>query len=603
MSAELFAVEPVGGLLYRVSLRSGSSIAMYIVEVTDSPIPGLSAPHSLWIRLADDAETTRLLTEAVLNLHKSGSSKLDKVSELLITNEEAILGYSWTRSARWNLSSEALHWSAKHLAFANSNTLFPKTFEHRAIENAVDEFSRELTTFNLCEHRLRDFRQLLVPKSANGHRPATQLDPLDAMLMTAALYEIGDRIERARLSSSEKIVHSFRFKPSKEGEIWDQGTNYATFQHRTEELAGASNTNYVVETDISAFYHRLSPSLVCAALERLGVPGKQSHAFNTILSSYSNEGLPVGPSISALLADAVLAPIDIQLVSLGARFVRFNDDYRFFCETELEAQRFLQTLAATLWSTARLTLQESKTRIVAASKYQALHGESGWLSDLHGKVAHVDYGQSHHLDAHGQKLVGSALSVLKKTLAEDHVAWSNLCRKALAALPQTERQAAAPLLLKHLGRIWALAPQLSRSFELTMSRSQESTDPLVALVVGELRRQSENLPDYAATWVLHAFERQPNGAAELAELDGYLGTNMTAARRELLVALGGVAEQIAYDSRNPWHVRARVFAMRTRRTQDIADANRHTSARERRWTQLLDEAITQGLGEGGRQRA
>lgn len=45
-------------------------------------------------------------------------------------------------------------------------------------------------------------------------------------------------------------------------------------------------------------------------------------------------GIPTGPIASNLLAEALLHKVDEYLLSYGFRFIRFIDDYYFFCSSD-----------------------------------------------------------------------------------------------------------------------------------------------------------------------------------------------------------------------------------------------------------------------------
>jgi hypothetical protein len=153
---------------------------------------------------------------------------------------------------------------------------------------------------------LKHHRDVIAPKSDAGTRPATQLDPLDALLMTSALYEVGDTIERARIPASEGIVHSFRFCPAQGGQLWDPLIGFESFVQRTRAELTDTSLSYVAQTDISSFYHRISLRSVAEGLERIGVRANIAQALHDVLRSRSEDGLPVGPSFTALLTKSTL---------------------------------------------------------------------------------------------------------------------------------------------------------------------------------------------------------------------------------------------------------------------------------------------------------
>jgi hypothetical protein len=583
MNIEIFDITAIEQGVYRIAFRRSGAVSSYIVKLTEDPVPGISGPHSLWDLLGGNKEATGKLMAVLLEMHRTGSTNLP--TQLSLEENGSKLnstgvGY-WSALSAWSLSQESISWASKHLITRGNNTLFPIPFEHQVIEGQLDDFAEKIQNINVCEHTMIAFRQLLAPKSAAGVRLATQLDPLDAMVLTAIVYELGELIERARVPVSEGIVFSFRFNPSIDGRLWDTDTNYNAFQERTRELLLGGDASVVAETDVSTFYHSLSPSLITMHLERLGVKRKHASALCNFLQSSRIDGIPVGPSASALLAEAVLIPVDLQLISRGARFVRFNDDYRFFCQSDAEAQSLLQVLADALWRTAGLTMQESKTRISNKEDYWKKLEET-WLKQLYAD----DETPSEDFD----RKLNSARSVLEQSVDATHVAWIRLCRESFLALPLEDKKAVLPLLLEQLARVWGIAPQVSRSLEALLASSDGGHD-LLKLVWHRLKNQPSSLPDYAMSWILHAFWRSEwKGKEILTFLDAELSDTQCAARRELLIALRGTAAAgtVGHDQNDPWQNRAHVWA-----TRDLREAQPPREGSDQRvgWVQALYEAL------------
>lgn len=556
MNIEVFNIAAIEDGCYRIAFRVSGAVTSYVVRVTEEPVPGFSGPHSLWDLLGGSKEATRKLAGALLEVHRTGSTDLPMpliLEENGSTSNQSSVGF-WAASSAWNLSEESIMWASKHLVTRGNNGLFPIPFEHRVILERLNDFTEKVQNINICEHTMRGFRQLLVPKSSAGVRPATQLDPLDAIILTGIIYEVGEFVERARIPISEGMVFSFRFDPGMDGSLWDSNISYDAFQDRTREWLLEEDVSVVAETDISSFYHSVSAELVALQLERFGVRRKYASALTTLLKSLSIDGLPVGPSSSALLAEAVLTPIDLQLISMGARFVRFNDDYRFFCRSDSEAQTLLQGFADALWRTAGLTMQEAKTKISSSEDYQKKLEET-WLTQLYteDEVGNRDSSRN---------LIESARSVLSQAIDDSHVAWVRLCRESFKALPLEEKKAVLPVLLEEIARVWAVAPQVCRSLEALLAASDGGRE-MLEMVSHRLSSRSSNIPDYAVSWILHAFWRKEwKGKEKLASLDADLVASQAAARRELLIALRhtGVAGSVAYDQTDAWQHRAHVWA-------------------------------------------
>src|ERR1044072_5716489 len=199
-------------------------------------------------------------------------------------------------------------------------------------------------------------------------------------------------------------------------------------------------------------------------------------------------------------------------------------------------------------------MQEAKTKIFSREDYQTKL-EDSWLQQIY------DQGESEEKDPN-RKLVDSAKLVLQKSVSEDHVAWVRLCCEAFRALPIEDKKEMLPVLLEQLARVWAVAPQVSRSLE-ALSVTSAGGSEMIELVSDRLTNKSACLPDYAVSWILHAFWNKAwKGKEILASLDPELSLSQAAARRELLIALRhtAVADSIAFNRRDVWQHRAYVWA-------------------------------------------
>jgi hypothetical protein len=599
MNVEIFSIESIGEDCYRVALRLAGSVAAYSVTVAEKPLPNLSAPDSLWNLLEGSKRATSALTSAVFEVHRSGSTQLPitllpEVGEFKLRSDKDSI--SAARSDAWFLSEESLAWTVEHFVKRRSNSLFPVPFEHLVIKNQITEFIGRAKQINLSEHSMIGHRRMLVPKSSIGFRLGTQLDPLDSIILTAVGYELGQRLENARIPLSDGVVFSFRFSPTADGEIWDTQAKYSHFLERTHELAVSGDTSFIVEADISAFYHCLRPRLIAVNLERLGVRRKHVVAVSRLLESLEIEGLPVGPSVSSILAEAVLTPTDLHLLASGVRFARFNDDYRFFCRGEVEARQVLQLLQDSLARTAGLTIQDSKTNIVEKVKYVS-RLEHDWLATLF-EEANLVYGEE-EIDREElrSKLVEATLSLLEKALDNDTLAFPWMCKKAFTSLPLEKRREVLPLVLDELPRVSAVAQDISRSLQKFLLVSNGGRE-LLDLVLHQLKKEIDRLPDSAATWLLHAFYLEEwTGKETLASLQDNLDSNFRAARRELIASLRhtSASGSVTYDPEDPWQRRAHVWA--TGSTSLVPQSENSRMRQE--WERMLYDALakTENISE------
>ena len=148
----------------------------------------------------------------------------------------------------------------------------------------------------------------------------------------------------------------------------------------TDLVAEAHKYKYIVKTDIKNFYPSIYTHSIAWALHGKGDARIDKSKFSLLgtkldkLFQSANDGctngLPIGPAVSDLVSDIILAAVDrecsIKLKSKKIDFigVRFKDDYRFLCNSKTEADIILKTLQSTM-RFFNLTLNEGKSDIRA----------------------------------------------------------------------------------------------------------------------------------------------------------------------------------------------------------------------------------------------
>ena len=264
------------------------------------------------------------------------------------------------------IDEESLDWSLQHCKKYSFN-FFPIPFEYEAIENNWDDIKRFILSQNLSKWKVRPSRRFIVPKQEFGFRAVTELDPLDHLVYSALIYEIGNDIESSRISKENNVVFSYRYSPDSDGRIFDPDYNYLKFRETCREMAESGSYGYVAVTDISDFFlhiyeHRLENALNEATDRTYHVEGIL-HLLKHWNAKVST-GIPIGPIVSRLLAEATIADIDNLLDLEGIRYCRWNDDFRMFVNSYAEGYKALSMLAEFLNENHNMTLQESKTEIV-----------------------------------------------------------------------------------------------------------------------------------------------------------------------------------------------------------------------------------------------
>lgn len=245
------------------------------------------------------------------------------------------------------LTDESLDFARRHLTSYYDTDFFPKPYEFSAIWHKWDELKglprKELLAL---------IPPITIPwkKSKGGFRIVHQLDPLDAIVYTAATYSVAEDIEKSRKIQSESIACSYRIKLDGNG-FFKSGSGFEVYRARCEELA--ERYDYVLTTDISDFYnkiylHRLENAISTATGSS---KGKSFEKFLMALNTNNSQGIPVGPAASILMSEATLIDVDDFIAHRSFSHVRYVDDIRIFANTEHELDILLQELTLYLHQT------------------------------------------------------------------------------------------------------------------------------------------------------------------------------------------------------------------------------------------------------------
>lgn len=271
----------------------------------------------------------------------------------------------------FKISERALDYALLHLLAVGDTDVLPPAFEFEAIAHDWVEIRKKISGQDLDTYTAGSPLRYLAPKSSFGFRQICQLDPMDSIILTALVFEIGSDIEGDRVGTP--IVHSYRFEPNyQSGRLFSTESNYTTFEKRSIEIAETSDVAWVVRTDIADFFprlyfHRLEGILArCCESPGSSSPTGSTRVLIKLIKAWNQNvsyGVPVGIAATRLLAEATIGDIDRILINEGVTYVRFSDDFRIFCKTEAEANRTLALLADSLSLNHGLTLNAAKTSI------------------------------------------------------------------------------------------------------------------------------------------------------------------------------------------------------------------------------------------------
>lgn len=275
------------------------------------------------------------------------------------------------------LTDAGLDWALQHAQKWHDTDIFPEIFEFKAIADGWNEIKTSLQQHDILEWTVRSYRQCLVPKHRFGFRISTQLDPLDFLIFTALIREIGEKLEAARIPAADSIVHSYRFQPDADGRMFSDKFTYRTFQTHSHEKCDAAKPSHVVIADIADFFPRLYTHRIDNALDSaLGVGHMHAKALKDLIGHWAGAysyGIPVGSAASRLIAELTISDVDNTLLSESVNYLRYSDDFRLFASSEAEAYRHLTLLARVLIKNHGLTLQQNKTKIVSIDVFRSVY--------------------------------------------------------------------------------------------------------------------------------------------------------------------------------------------------------------------------------------
>lgn len=281
--------------------------------------------------------------------------------------------------------SDALDWALNHIEEFGDTVFVPKSFEYEAIRHSWPTVKQWIISQDLRSWAAMNLRRLLASKSTYSYRYVTQLDPIENLVFTSLVYQIGAQIEAMRLPRARNVVYSWRFEPLQSGQMYAPDVRWYHFNERCNELGAARRCRYVVVADIADFFSRIYSHPLEQALDRGTTRSPQAYCILRMIKNWNgfvSYGLPVGLSGSRLLSEALLTDLDVALDATRRPFCRYSDDIRIFCSSERDARAALEHLATTLFNTQGLTLQPAKTMILSQQDYLQRFQSSGERIEL-----------------------------------------------------------------------------------------------------------------------------------------------------------------------------------------------------------------------------
>lgn len=322
--------------------------------------------------------------------------------------------------------AKAAHMAVKNIVKHGDTDIFPRPFESHAFFDKQDDIVKLICDYhnNFTEY-LTTFPpssvNTLTPVSAYGFRWATQLDPIWNAHFLSCVLAIADKIEGARIPTTENCVFSYRINLDLDtGDLFDRDFSWHTFM--STSLEKSRRYDYVVLCDISEFYPRLGHHRIENALRQIAGDTDYPHKIRTFLSTFSNTrsfGLPIGGPAARMLSELTINQVDRLLLRANIEFTRFADDFHIFATTREEAYRHIIQLSEKLYVNQGLTLQKSKTRIMTSGEFRA----TSPIEDTHADAAtETDKRRANDTDEQSRQLMRFSLHFdpYSPTAAEDY---------------------------------------------------------------------------------------------------------------------------------------------------------------------------------------
>lgn len=208
-----------------------------------------------------------------------------------------------------------------------------------------------------------------VPKGKGLVRPGSHLAYTDRLVFAACVGACLPSIHGALRWSQGLVDFSYRLAVDAGNPEWlrDRYIGWKEFQEKSLSAIDAGSS-YVVFADITAFYENIDIAMLISDLKETGAPAPAVGQISACLNRWaqvSGRGIPQGQSPSDILAKVYVNNIDSVLRNMGYVHLRYVDDIRVFCRSEVESKMLLLELSKLLRKRG-LSLQAAKSRICTA---------------------------------------------------------------------------------------------------------------------------------------------------------------------------------------------------------------------------------------------
>jgi len=454
------------------------------------------------------------------------------------------------------LREQSYNWSINHALNLGDTDVFPAPFEYEALRHDWDAVKTHLLSENVLSWHTRPARALLSPKAKYGFRTITQLDPLDFLIYSGLIYEIADEIETRRVPVQDEIVFSYRVNTNSNGQLFDPNIGYRQFLDKCRrKTAIASAGSFVAVTDISDFYSRIYHHRLENALRAATTNSNHISAIMRLLSGWNGTetfGIPVGCAPSRILAEITLSDVDEALLANGVDFVRFNDDYRIFASSQVEAYQHIAFLAETLFRNHGLSLQQQKTLVLPVNDFRnqflgtpqdremdSLHEKFHTLIEELGMDSWYEEIDYDDLNGEQQELIDSLnLGELFREEVESEEPDIPVVKFCLRRLGQLGDASVIEDVFDNLESLIPAFVDIVQYFKSLRFLNEESRSQLGSRLLALLQDSMVSELAYHRMWIMHVFTESREWDNEGQFVGLYNQESDQACKRKLILAMG-----------------------------------------------------------------
>lgn len=207
------------------------------------------------------------------------------------------------------------------------------------------------------------------PKSDICIRRGSVLTIQDAFFYTYVVKKLYNKIYKQVEWTQGKFDLSYKLQNLKHKNPWVPTglTGWKEFPNKTCSLLEEGNFPYVIFLDIAACYDNINHRLLGKCLEDI-TSSKDRELVRKLMDALgiwnrdSGKGLPQGYTASDVLAKIYFEKIHKRFIDKGIQHIRYVDDFRIFCLSEIDARK--QMIAITeILSEYGFSIQTHKTEL------------------------------------------------------------------------------------------------------------------------------------------------------------------------------------------------------------------------------------------------